>query len=140
AEQTAKDRSRVVDDHMLCQQKLQKFYAQRNTYLTGITMFLGLILISTHSLVSQLVEGPRAAAAAAQPAPAADASRAEAERLKSQLADARKEVEELKRKDRDMATLKKQAESSHREYMRLADECERLQKLLDNSGESKKDA
>ncbi|KAJ1731231.1 hypothetical protein LPJ61_002640, partial [Coemansia biformis] len=50
------------------------------------------------------------------------------------------EVEELKRKDRDMETLKKQAESSHREYMRLADECERLQKQLDASSESKKDA
>ncbi|KAJ2715159.1 Endoplasmic reticulum transmembrane protein 3, partial [Coemansia spiralis] len=87
-----RDHSRIVDDHMLCQQKLQKFYAQRNTYLTGITMFLGLILISTHSLIAQLVDSRyAAAAAAAQPAPPADGSRAEAEQLKSQLADARKE-------------------------------------------------
>ncbi|KAJ2848930.1 Endoplasmic reticulum transmembrane protein 3 [Coemansia brasiliensis] len=61
--QQAKDSTRLVDEHTLCQHKVQQFYAQRNTYLTGITMFLGLILISTHSLIAQLVENPNASAA-----------------------------------------------------------------------------
>ncbi|KAJ2377625.1 Endoplasmic reticulum transmembrane protein 3, partial [Coemansia sp. RSA 2611] len=52
-----KHKARLVDEHALCQMKVQMFYAQRNTYLTGITMFLGLILISTHSLIAQLVAG-----------------------------------------------------------------------------------
>ncbi|KAJ2778310.1 Endoplasmic reticulum transmembrane protein 3 [Coemansia javaensis] len=130
-----KDRSPIIDEHTLCQRKLQKFYAQRNTYLTGITMFLGLILISTHSLVAQLAETSTTAVAASDLAKA----RANADQARAQLADARKEIAELQRKDRDMDTLKKQAEASHREYMRLADECEKLQKQVAAS-ESKKDA
>ncbi|KAJ2782223.1 Endoplasmic reticulum transmembrane protein 3 [Coemansia interrupta] len=136
-----KERSseRLVDEHAICQLKLQQFYAQRNTYLTGITMFLGLILISTHSLVGQLVEGDTGAAPRLVTSGPGSA-KAEVEKLKAELADARKEIEELKRKDRDMETLKKQADSSHKEYMRLADEYEKLQKQVDGSKEVKKDA
>ncbi|KAJ2083425.1 Endoplasmic reticulum transmembrane protein 3 [Coemansia sp. RSA 988] len=135
-----KESTRIIDEHSLCQQKLQKFYAQRNTYLTGITMFLGLILISTHSLIAQLSENGDASTAPRLVSSGPHSAKAETERLKSELSKARKEVEELNRKDRDMETLKKQAESSHREYMRLADECEKLQKQIDTSSESKKDA
>ncbi|KAI9506191.1 Endoplasmic reticulum transmembrane protein 3 [Coemansia spiralis] len=139
--QEDKSKTRLMDDHALCQQKVQQFYAQRNTYLTGITMFLGLILISTHSLISQIVANNGNASSAPRVVTSGPgSSKAEAERLKGQLADANKEIEELKRKDRDMETLKKQADSSHKEYMRLADECERLQKLVDSNNESKKDA
>ncbi|KAJ1872202.1 Endoplasmic reticulum transmembrane protein 3 [Coemansia sp. RSA 990] len=138
--QQAKDSTRLVDEHTLCQHKVQQFYAQRNTYLTGITMFLGLILISTHSLIAQLVENPNASAAPRLVSSGPGSTKAQVEKLKGELFEARKEVEELKRKDRDMETLKKQAESSHREYMRLADECDKLQKQLDSKSESKKDA
>ncbi|KAJ2451449.1 Endoplasmic reticulum transmembrane protein 3 [Coemansia sp. RSA 2336] len=138
--QQAKDSTRLVDEHTLCQHKVQQFYAQRNTYLTGITMFLGLILISTHSLIAQLVENPNASAAPRLVSSGPGSTKAQVEKLKGELSEARKEVEELKRKDRDMETLKKQAESSHREYMRLADECDKLQKQLDSTSESKKDA
>ncbi|KAJ2816744.1 Endoplasmic reticulum transmembrane protein 3 [Coemansia furcata] len=123
--------------------KVQQFYAQRNTYLTGITMFLGLILISTHSLIAQLVAGDGTASAGTTPrltTSGPGSSKAENERLKGQLDDARKELDELKKKDRDMETLKKQADSSHKEYMRLADECEGLRKKLSAASESKKDA
>ncbi|KAJ1867480.1 Endoplasmic reticulum transmembrane protein 3 [Coemansia sp. RSA 486] len=137
--QKEKSSARLVDEHAICQLKLQQFYAQRNTYLTGITMFLGLILISTHSLVGQLVDGdigdsPRLVTSGS------GSSKTQIDKLKDELAEARKEIEELKRKDRDMATLKKQADSSHKEYMRLADEYEKLQKQLDSSKEAKKDA
>ncbi|KAJ2358645.1 Endoplasmic reticulum transmembrane protein 3 [Coemansia erecta] len=138
--QQTKDNSRIVDEHSLCQQKVQQFYAQRNTYLTGITMFLGLILISTHSLIGQLVENPGAGAAPKLVTSGPGSAKAQAEKMKGELADARKELEELKRKDRDMATLRKQADSNHQEYMRLADENQRLQKLLDAGSESKKDS
>ncbi|KAJ1823336.1 Endoplasmic reticulum transmembrane protein 3 [Coemansia sp. RSA 2675] len=138
-----KHKARLVDEHALCQMKVQMFYAQRNTYLTGITMFLGLILISTHSLIAQLVAGDGTGSASTTPRLATSgpgSSKAENERLKGQLADVRKELEELKKKDRDMETLKKQADSSHKEYMRLADECEGLRKKLGAASESKKDA
>ncbi|KAJ2158623.1 Endoplasmic reticulum transmembrane protein 3 [Coemansia sp. RSA 552] len=136
----AKGSTHIIDDHTLCQRKVQQFYAQRNTYLTGITMFLGLILISTHSLIAQLVENASSSAAPRLVSSGPGSSKAQIEKLKGQLSDARKEVDELNRKDRDMETLKKQADSSHREYMRLADECEKLQKQLAATDESKKDA
>ncbi|KAJ2657434.1 Endoplasmic reticulum transmembrane protein 3 [Coemansia sp. RSA 1199] len=138
--QQSKESTRIIDEHTLCQQKVQQFYAQRNTYLTGITMFLGLILISTHSLIGQLVENTSSSAAPRLVSSGPGSAKAQVEKLKGELSDARKEVEELNRKDRDMATLRKQAESNHQEYMRLADENEKLQKLLDASSESKKDA
>ncbi|KAJ2482459.1 Endoplasmic reticulum transmembrane protein 3 [Coemansia sp. RSA 2320] len=140
--QTEKHKTRLVDEHALCQMRVQQFYAQRNTYLTGITMFLGLILISTHSLIGQLIasEANASTVAPRAPTPDSDALKAENGKFKTQLAEARKELEELKRKDRDMETLKKQADSSHKEYMRLADECEELRKKLSESTESKKDA
>ncbi|KAJ1900882.1 Endoplasmic reticulum transmembrane protein 3 [Kickxella alabastrina] len=135
--QQTKNTTRLVDEHAVCQLKLQQFYAQRNTYLTGITMFLGLILISTHTLVGQLVEGDGATPLVTS---GPGSAKAELVKVKVELADARKEIAELERKDRDMATLKKQADSSHKEYMRLADECESLRKQLDSSKETKKDA
>ncbi|KAJ2894384.1 Endoplasmic reticulum transmembrane protein 3 [Coemansia aciculifera] len=138
-----KHKARLIDEHAICQMRVQQFYAQRNTYLTGITMFLGLILISTHSLISQLVAGEGNASAATTPrltTSGPGSTKAENERLKGQLADANKELEALKKKDRDMETLKKQADSSHKEYMRLADECEELRKKLGATAETKKDA
>ncbi|KAJ1664707.1 Endoplasmic reticulum transmembrane protein 3 [Coemansia sp. RSA 1813] len=138
--QEEKAKSRLIDDHAICQQKVQQFYAQRNTYLTGITMFLGLILISTHSLISQIVTNSSASSAPRVVTSGPGSAKAEVERLKGKLADANKEIEELKRKDRDMDNLKKQADSNHNEYMRLADECKELQKKLDSKNESKKDA
>ncbi|KAJ2722191.1 Endoplasmic reticulum transmembrane protein 3 [Coemansia sp. Benny D115] len=135
--QQEKSASRLVDEHAICQLKLQQFYAQRNTYLTGITMFLGLILISTHSLVGQLVSDSASAPSTSGPGTSKD----EVAKLKAELADAKKKIEELNRKDRDMETLKKQADTNHKEYMRLADECASLQKKLDSANnESKKDA
>ncbi|KAJ2536162.1 Endoplasmic reticulum transmembrane protein 3 [Coemansia sp. RSA 1933] len=136
-----RSKSRLIDDHAICQQKVQQFYAQRNTYLTGITMFLGLILISTHSLIAQIVTNGNDAATVPRAVTSGPGSaKAEVEKLKGKLVDANKEIEELKRKDRDMETLKKQADSNHDEYMRLADRCKELERQLDSKNESKKDA
>lgn len=137
--QQERSKTRIVDEHALCQSRVQQFYAQRNTYLTGITMFLGLILISTHSLISQLVNnGADTTPRVTTRGPGS--TKAENERLKSELEKAHKEIGELKKKDRDMETLKKQADSSHQEYMRLSDEYAKLEKQLSESNESKKDA
>ncbi|ORX67908.1 B-cell receptor-associated 31-like protein [Linderina pennispora] len=111
-----KDRSshHIIDDHALCQFKVQQFYAQRNTYLTGITMFLGLILVSTYALIGQMLE------------------------TDNQVDSLRKEATTSKAKSGE--TLKKQAQTTHDEYMRLSDECEALRKKLSAENESKKDA
>ncbi|KAG6812017.1 hypothetical protein H0H92_004746 [Tricholoma furcatifolium] len=34
----------------------RRFYAERNTYLTGFTLFLSLVLTSTFSIISELIE------------------------------------------------------------------------------------
>ncbi|KAI8324281.1 B-cell receptor-associated 31-like protein [Martensiomyces pterosporus] len=138
--QQQRDSNKIIDEHALCQQKVQQFYAQRNTYLTGITMFLGLILVSTHSLIGQILENESQVSTLKQEATSSKTSVDSAEKLQKQLEEARKEIEELSRKDRDVETLKKQAKTTHDEYMRLADECEELKKKLASTGESKKDA
>ncbi|KAJ1949322.1 Endoplasmic reticulum transmembrane protein 3, partial [Linderina pennispora] len=137
-----KDRSshHIIDDHALCQFKVQQFYAQRNTYLTGITMFLGLILVSTYALIGQMLETDNQVDSLRKEATTSKAKSGEVEKLEKQLVAALKEVEELKSKDRDMETLKKQAQTTHDEYMRLSDECEALRKKLSAENESKKDA
>ncbi|OLY80648.1 Endoplasmic reticulum transmembrane protein 3 [Smittium mucronatum] len=42
------------------------FYAQRNIYLTGITLLLGLIMVSTHKLIVELLEARSKVASASK--------------------------------------------------------------------------
>ncbi|KAJ1960043.1 Endoplasmic reticulum transmembrane protein 3 [Dipsacomyces acuminosporus] len=135
-----KHSNKVFDEHLLCQQRVSQFYAQRNTYLTGITLFLGLILISTQSLIGQILESETQVTTLRQEATTSKSAKANVEALQEELDNAQKEIAELKRKDRDFENLKKQAQTTHEEYMRLADECEELRKKLSSDSESKKDA
>ncbi|KAF8346619.1 B-cell receptor-associated protein 31-like-domain-containing protein [Amanita rubescens] len=96
----------------------RKFYAQRNTYLTGFCLFLSLVLTRTFYILLELIH-----------------TREENSKLKKEATpqkggknqDAAKEVVELKKriaeletKDRDIETLKKQALQQAAEYDRLA--------------------
>jgi hypothetical protein len=49
------------------------------------------------------------------------------------------QVKELKRQNLDFETLKKQADQQSKEYNRLADEHNKLERSLSNSNEVKKD-
>jgi len=94
----------------------KKFYAQRNVYLTGFTLFLSLVLTRVFAIILDLIETQTAFAA-----------------LKQQVANNNrpgdaaltKEIEELKKKlaakTQDFDTLKNQAASQAAEYNRLAD-------------------
>ncbi|TVY45983.1 Uncharacterized protein LSUB1_G000212 [Lachnellula subtilissima] len=97
-----------------------KFYSQRNMYLCGFTLFLSLILNRTYTMILDVLrleekvkkyEGdPKASGKSSEKlANAGDAG--EIGRLRK----------ELKDKDRDLETLKKQSEGLSREYGDLSD-------------------
>jgi len=99
----------------------RKFYSQRNMYLCGFTLFLSLILNRTYVMILDVLrleekvkryEGDPAAKGkdAAKLANAGNAG---------EIGKLRKQLEE---KDRDIETLKKQAEGLSREYGNLSDE------------------
>ncbi|CAO1634380.1 unnamed protein product [Sympodiomycopsis kandeliae] len=89
----------------------RKFYAQRNTYLTGFTLFLSLILSRTYSLITELIStqeelvSAKKGSAPTTGATSSASGSAEAEKLRVQL-----------------DNLKKQTEQQQKEYNRLADE------------------
>ncbi|KAG8533924.1 uncharacterized protein KY384_001665 [Bacidia gigantensis] len=98
----------------------RKFYAQRNMYLCGFTLFLSLILNRTYVMILDTLrleekvkryEGDPSAKgkASEQLAQAGDAG--EIGKLKKQLA----------AKDRDIETLKKQTNGLQNEYNRMGD-------------------
>ncbi|KAL6452430.1 YET3 Endoplasmic reticulum transmembrane protein 3 [Candida maltosa Xu316] len=82
----------------------RRFYAQRNMYLCGFTLFLTLILTRTYSLVAELV-ATKDKVDDLKTAPAKEDS-AEVAKLKKQLA----------QKDEDLEILKSQAKSLSGEY------------------------
>ncbi|OCH92580.1 endoplasmic reticulum protein [Obba rivulosa] len=96
----------------------RKFYSQRNTYLTGFTLFLSLVLTRTFYILLDLINTQEAYAKLKQTKSPKDAS-----------PDQAKQVEELKKKlaaaeakARDYDVVKKQAEQNAAEYDRLATE------------------
>jgi B-cell receptor-associated protein 31 len=118
----------------------RKFYAQRNTYLTGFTLFLSLVLTRTFYIVLDLIhaqeeyaklKGAQAGAVAA-PGTAAPAD------AQKRIADLQAQVKALEVKERDFGepppcplvdrgadvtpaeNLKKQASQQATEYDRLA--------------------
>lgn len=97
----------------------RKFYAQRNMYLTGFTLFLSIILTRTFYILLDLVhvqneysELKKASTANGKSGSSKDQS-AEVARLKSELS-------ALQAKERDFENLKKQAGQQAAEYDRLA--------------------
>ena len=98
----------------------RKFYSQRNMYLCGFTLFLSLILNRTYVLILETLRleeevkryrgDPKASGKESEKlAQAGNAG--EIGRLK----------EELRKRDNDIAALKKQSEGLSREYNRLGD-------------------
>ncbi|GAB5593551.1 Endoplasmic reticulum transmembrane protein 3 [Umbelopsis nana] len=106
----------------------RKFYAQRNLYLTGFTLFLSLILSRTHQLLVELSAAEDALRVANGQAPDSDETKT-----------LRAEIAELKKKHLDYDTLKKQAAQQNKEYDRLADEHNALEESSRGAKETRKD-
>jgi len=99
----------------------RKFYSQRNMYLCGFTLFLSLILNRTYIMILEvlrledrvkLLEGDKRAGGKDSARLAEAGNFGEIGRLKK----------DLLAKDRDIETLKKQAEGLQREYHNLGDQ------------------
>ncbi|TFY80685.1 hypothetical protein EWM64_g3329 [Hericium alpestre] len=100
----------------------RKFYAQRNTYLTGFCIFLSLVLTRSFYIIQDLIHTQEEYA---------KLKKATADKSRSSMAagDQAKQIEELKRKlaekeksETDFETLKKQAKQQAAEYDRLAEQ------------------
>ncbi|ROV99267.1 hypothetical protein VSDG_03865 [Cytospora chrysosperma] len=109
----------AIMGHERLEVQARKFYSQRNMYLCGFTLFLSLILNRTYIMILEVLrleervkqyEGTDKNTKQAQKlAAAGDAG--EISNLKK----------EIKKRDQDIETLKKQASSLHREYNELTE-------------------
>lgn len=105
--------------HERLEVQARKFYSQRNMYLCGFTLFLSLILNRTYIMILEVLrleeklkqyEGTdKNTKQSAKLAAAGDSG--EIGRLRR----------ELEKKDRDIATLKKQSEGLQKEYHELTE-------------------
>ncbi|KAL5525383.1 YET3 [Sanghuangporus sanghuang] len=93
----------------------RKFYAQRNAYLTGFTLFLSIVLTRTFYIMLDLIHAQEEYAKLKKISEGSGKSGEDVEELKKKLAAA-------EARSRDFDTLKKQSEAQAREYDRLADD------------------
>ncbi|KAF9187914.1 hypothetical protein BGZ51_000099 [Haplosporangium sp. Z 767] len=122
----------------------RRFYAQRNMYLTGFTLFLSLILNRTFFMILDLLKSEEKMEIIKKQA--AQQSK-EYERVLESETKLKKEVKELSEivanhasAKRDLENLKKQAKQQQEEYLRLADENNAMEIQLKNmKPENKKD-
>ncbi|ODO05128.1 endoplasmic reticulum protein [Cryptococcus wingfieldii CBS 7118] len=113
---TAKMKSDISDVRAETNYAARRFYAQRNLYLTGATLFLSLLLARVFYIILDFITVQESyTALQAKTAKGSGASGEETEQL-------RLRVQELEAKERDFETLKKQANQQNTEYGRLADE------------------
>lgn len=89
----------------------RRFYAQRNMYLCGFTLFLSYILSATYTLVLNLADAEEQLRATGKGA-GADADTAEVEELK----------ETIRKQNVDLDALKRQYKGLTTEYDRVADD------------------
>ncbi|KAI8987988.1 B-cell receptor-associated protein 31-like-domain-containing protein [Mycotypha africana] len=112
--------------------KAKRFYAQRNLYLTGFTLFLSLILDRTSALVFELVQRKQELKEVRIKSAEATTSQRNfvdmEDDYKKKIDSLNVQIKELKRQQLDYNTLKKQADQQSKEYNRLADEHNALEK------------
>ena len=98
----------------------RKFYSQRNLYLTGFTLFLSLILNRTYVMILDILrleeENKRM-----KGDPKANTRSSEKLDQAGEMGEIGRLKRELERRDKDIATLKKQSEGLSREYNELGD-------------------
>ncbi|KAG0319846.1 hypothetical protein BGZ99_004880 [Dissophora globulifera] len=122
---------------------LQRFYAQRNMYLTGFTLFLSLILNRTFFMILDLLKSEEKMEVIKKEA---SQQSKEYERALESETKLKKEVKELSEivashagAKADLESLKKQAKQQQSEYLRMADENSAMEMKLMGSN-SKKEA
>ncbi|KAI7873045.1 B-cell receptor-associated 31-like protein [Spinellus fusiger] len=124
--------------------KAKRFYAQRNLYLTGFTLFLSLILERTSKLVMDMLLREEELDKVKKESAVILKDQQRIIDLEStytqQVTELTQQLKELKREERDFETLKKQVGQQTVEYNRLVDERNAFElKLKGGVVEPKKD-
>ncbi|KJY02493.1 bap31 domain protein [Zymoseptoria brevis] len=96
----------------------RKFYSQRNMYLCGFTLFLSLILNRTYVMILDTL---RLEAEVKKLTGKDSAKTSSGIGEAGELGEISKLKKELKKRDQDIETLKKQTEGLNREYQRMGD-------------------
>jgi len=100
----------------------RKFYAQRNLYLTGGTLFLSLLLARVFHIVLDLITVQEDLNALKTKTAKGSLSSKQTADLQARVNELEAKLRTSESKDRDFTTLKKQAGQQATEYNRLADE------------------
>ena len=99
----------------------RKFYSQRNLYLCGFTLFLSLILNRTYTMILDVLrleeENKRL-----KGDPRADSKSSERLANAGEAGEIGRLKREIERRDKDIATLKKQSDGLGREYNKLGEQ------------------
>jgi predicted RNase H-like nuclease (RuvC/YqgF family) len=96
----------------------RKFYSQRNMYLCGFTLFLSLILNRTYVMILDTLRlEEEVKKLTGKDTGKTKSGLGEA----GELGEISKLKKELKKRDQDIETLKKQTEGLNREYQRMGD-------------------
>ncbi|KAG0364686.1 putative endoplasmic reticulum protein [Gamsiella multidivaricata] len=122
----------------------RRFYAQRNMYLTGFTLFLSLILNRTFFMILDLMKSEEkmeiVKKQAAQQSKEYERVLESETKLKKELKDMQENAASHESLKQDLENLKKQANQQQLEYLRMADENTALEKKLKGTkSESRKD-
>ncbi|ORX94091.1 B-cell receptor-associated 31-like protein [Basidiobolus meristosporus CBS 931.73] len=136
------NQANLADPRTDTQLHVKKFYSQRNMYLTGFTLFLSLIINRTFAILMDLfyVQEELEKFGEHSPVEHKDVKfyQESNDKQEKQIAELLKELDDLKRKDRDFELLKKQADNQSTEYNRLADQHNDLEKIREGRAEESK--
>ncbi|KAK2465549.1 hypothetical protein APHAL10511_002441 [Amanita phalloides] len=111
-------KSQSADPRVESSLAARKFYAQRNTYLTGFCLFLSLVLTRTFYILRESVQAHEEIAKLKKEA--ASKAGGKNQDAAKEITELKKKITELEAKDRDFETLKKQAKQQGAEFNRLA--------------------
>ncbi|RSH87969.1 uncharacterized protein EHS24_000492 [Apiotrichum porosum] len=100
----------------------RRFYAQRNLYLTGATLFLSLILSRVFYILLDFINVQEEYNTLQAKTAKGSGVVGENEELRKRVKELEGQVKTYQAADRDFETLKKQADQQASEYNRLADE------------------
>ena len=99
----------------------RKFYSQRNMYLCGFTLFLSLILNRTYVMILDVLRLEQEVKTLRGDKQGNDKGASKLNEA-GQLGEISKLKEEIRKKDRDIETLKKQSQGVSDEYNKLGDQ------------------
>lgn len=118
----AKSKQDMTDARTETNYAARRFYAQRNLYLTGATLFLSLLLTRVFYIILDFIQVQEAYTTLQSKTAKASGASGENAELRKRITELETQLQGSQGQDLDFATLKKQASQQAEEYNRLADE------------------